>query len=410
MSRFFTWFSPPPFTEEWARTYLQVLFESFLFAIGVPAAIYNLIEPDIKHLTQTRARARRYILETVLLYVATFVVLWLMPPDPSSQPGVVIPSSAIKSFVAMTSVTALPLGVLFVGLWLNQQFQREKVIKRLESELINTAESELRINMSVLNDLSYLGEHGRAGTEKQLVLDVFNRLTDTVEKEIKTFQLKYNGFELESLIRHIPWILDNPHQSGDDENYQRTVEVLATIWRWVESPTVTDDALSTREAIRHLALRSVERTSEGTSLAYLEIAADCDSHMVFDIGLAAIKAQKYTLAAAALTKLEAMLNRAIGGERAVEISQETMSNLLGMAASLAADGASGVIRAETTLRLNAELFSPSLGKALNDATTYHYDSGRFEIADKIRNLVEQASTMRSIDLDEIIAPTVPSAP
>lgn len=50
----------PPYTEEWATTYLQVLFESFLFALGVPTAIYSLIvDNDIKRVAQTRVKARR---------------------------------------------------------------------------------------------------------------------------------------------------------------------------------------------------------------------------------------------------------------------------------------------------------------------------------------------------------------
>ena len=43
----------PNYTEPWATTYLQVLFQSFLFALGVPTALYSLIiDNDIKRVAQ----------------------------------------------------------------------------------------------------------------------------------------------------------------------------------------------------------------------------------------------------------------------------------------------------------------------------------------------------------------------
>lgn len=440
----------PPYTEQWATAYLQVLFQSFLFAVGVPTAIYSLIvDNDIKRVAQTRVWTRRYLFVTSLLYVALFIIVWFLHPDPSplqsrqivrqpeataSQEKVTPPGaptlqaqpateeyglwtgnppsrpswgSILKTLFAAFSVTFLPFGVLIFGLGLNNQFKREKVIDRLADELLRTLDAKQNIDTLALADLGYLGEHGRAGSEKQMVLDVIDRLAETVQEKVKTYKLKYRGYELESLIRHIPAMLDNPNQPGDDQNYRRAVEVLANIWRWVAAPKVSDDALSTREALRHLGVKSVEKTTEDTALAYLEIAADCDSQMVFEMGLAALKFKRHTLAAAALNKLEAMANNAVGG--AAEVNRETKSNLIGMAADLAADGPSGIIRAETTLHLNADIFSPSLRHALSDATNYHYDAGRFEIADKIRQLITEAGSMKKIDLDRSNPRTIPQS-
>jgi hypothetical protein len=436
----------PPYTEQWATTYLQVLFQSFLFALGVPTAIYSLIvDNDIKRVAQTRVKARRYFLVTALLYVAVFIIVWFLHPDPTSsasrvtagpqeawatrketlpvapseaQPEVneptatpetpSIPSSSsslrstFKSVFAATTVTFLPFAVLITGLRLNNQFKREKVVEYLGNELLKRLDADRNIDTVALRDLSYLGEHGRPGDEKGMVLDVIDRLAETVQQETKAFHLNYNGYELESLIRHIPAMLDNNDQPGDDQNYRRAVEVLANIWRWVGLHKVSDDALSTREALRHLALRSVERMAEDTSLAYLEIAADCDSHMVFDIGLAAISSRKYVLATAVLTKLESLASNAVDAKQTSDMARETRANLLGIAAYLAADGASGCLRAETSFRLNEELFSPSLRLALVDASDYHYAAGRFDIADKIRLLVTEAAKMKTIDLDRAV--------
>jgi hypothetical protein len=435
----------PPYTEQWATTYLQVLFQSFLFALGVPTAIYSLIvDNDIKRVAQTRVKARRYFLATALLYVAAFIIVWFLHPEPSvsaarapvarqeavstRQEGITTvapqtgppdaqappalpeppsgqprsrpePKAMFKSIFAAFTVTFLPFAVLITGLRLNSQFKRQKVVDHLARELLKSLDADRNIDTIVLRDLSYLGEHGQAGDEKEIVLNVIDRLAETVQFKVKTNVLRYSGYELESLIRHIPAMLDNNAQPGNDQNYRRAGEVLANIWRWLGTRKVSDDALSTREALRHLALQSVNRTAEDTSLAYLEIAADCDSHMVSDIGLAAIKSQKYTLAAAALTKLEAMASNALASARSSDVGRETRANLLGIAAYLAADGPSGSIRAETSLHVNEELFSPSLRHALADAFDYHYDAGRFDIADKIKLLVTAAGKMKTIDLD-----------
>jgi hypothetical protein len=485
----------PPYTEQWATTYLQVLFEGFLFALGVPTAIYSLIiDNDIKRVAQTRVKARRYFVVTALLYVSVFIIVWFLHPEPNSlqsnvltgQPGAElrappakqIPgqspevasatpqaqvtavqppvqastrldapdeapaqpdaptqtvaqqtpqplatqggtpqqtagqrtdtpkwSSVIKSIIAAATVTILPFVVLLTGLRLNGQFKREKVVARLADELLERLDADRSIDTTALKDLSYLGEHGKAGEEKDIVLDVINRLAENVQDKVKAHELKYNGYELESLIRHIPAMLDNTIQPGNSENYRHAVEVLANIWRWLGTRRISDDALSTREALTHLAVRSVERTDEDTSLAYLEIAADCDSHMVFDMGLLAIKIKKYPLAAAVLSKLEAMADDANPDNRSPNVHRETKANLLGMAACLAADGPSGARRTETGLHFNQELFSPSLRDALADAFDYHYYAGRFDISDTIQLLVSEASKMKTVDLDRHIPVT-----
>jgi hypothetical protein len=151
--------------------------------------------------------------------------------------------------------------------------------------------------------------------------------------------------------------------------------------------------------LTQLAVRSVEMTDEDTALAYLEIAADCDSHMVFDMGLAAIKIKKYPLAVAALSKLEAMADSTNLDTQNPDMSREIRANLLGIAAYLAAEGPSGALRTETGLHSNKELFSPSLRDALADAFNYHYYSGRFDISDPIQRLMTEVSKMKTVDLD-----------
>jgi hypothetical protein len=468
----------PKYTEQWATTYLQVLFQSFLFALGVPTALYSLIiDNDIKRVAQTRVKFRRYFVWTAMLYAAVLIIVWLLhPPDAqespaarqvrqaaqvtapaaspdaratnATQPDVVqtvagsnpppagtptpqepskddppttkgrSAASIIKSVVAAAAVTVLPLIVLLYGYRLNKDFKRETVVANLANELLARLDADRSIDTVALKDLSYLGEHGRAGEEKEVVLSIINGLVESVQKKVEQGSLDYNGYELDSLIRHLPAMLDNPTQPGNDQNFTRAVELLVNIWRWLgpdsESGKVTDDSLATREALRHLALYSVKKMAEATSHNYLAIAAECDSQMVFEMALASIKAARYPLAIAALGKLELLAGNAVtrahdseaikkyGSEQLESAAKEAKGNLLGIAASLAADSPSGALRAEKILHDNEEIFSPTIRHALADAFVYHSKAGYLDIADNVMQLSAEAVKMKTIDLDRHI--------
>ena len=302
----------------------------------------------------------------------------------------------MKSIFAAFTVTFLPFVVLITGVTLNSQFKREKVVQRLADELLKNLDAKSSIDTIALKDLSYLGEHGRAGDEKEMVLNVIDNLADKLQAKVRTEGLAYNGYELESLIRHIPPMLDNSSRPGSDQNYLRAVEVLSNIWRWLSIRKGTSDAGATLQALKVLALRSVDSMTEETSLAYLEIAAECDSHIVFDMGEVAINARKYRLVVGALSKLESMASSAVTDN---DLGRETKANLLGIAAHLATDGPSGARRAEKALHYNQELFKPSLREALVDAFDYQYSAGRFDIADKINLLITEAAKMKTVELD-----------
>lgn len=423
----------PKYTEPWATTYLQILFQSFLFALGVPTALYSLVvDNDIKRVAQTRVKFKRYFVGTMMLYVAVLFIVWLVHPqgDKGGAADAQNAASIIKSVIAASAVTILPLIVLAYGNQLNKAFKRETVVANLANELLASLDKKQNIDTGALKDLSYLGEHGRAGDEKDVVLNVIESIVDSVRQRVEDGRLRYKGYELDSLIRHIPEMLDNTAQPGNDENFTRAAEVLINTWRWIGQNKVRDDAIATREALRRLALYSVQRMAEATSHNYLEIAAECDTHMVFEMALASIKAGKYPLAIAALGKLESLAGIAVSRSRAPEedkkedkkedrkaekeedkkyrrealesAAKEAKGNLLGAAARLAAGSPSGALRAEKILRDNEEIFSPSIRRSLADAFDYHSNAGYLDIADEVRRLSASAEKMKTIDLDRPI--------
>jgi hypothetical protein len=457
---------PPLYTEQWAPTYLQILFQNLLFALGAPTAVYSLLDADIKNLTLARVQTGRFFLATAMLYLGVCgFILSLSPesaltphaadptqqesaapasrsrpleditpaatppneqnaqsqPAPVRQPtlvedadGVLAASpqrvampqqapqlrSGFKSVYVAGTMVVVPLIVVVIGVWLNNNLERERIAIHIERALLKRINDGRGLESYSLRDLIYMGEHGRPGEEKDIVLNIIDSVTKRTQEKAREFN--YKGYELDSLIRHLPAMLDNAAQAGNDENYLRVADLLKDIWRWLSTRTVSDDVLATKAAIRQLALRSVTAMAEDTTFHYLDVAADCDSNIVLEMGLMAIKAGKYRIVAGALDKLETMAGVAADGHGSGLTQRTVKGNLLGIVACMAAEGTSATMRAETTLRLNEELFAPSLRRAINNAFDYHYRAGRFEIADKVKRLSAEAEKMKTIDLDRDI--------
>ena len=427
----------PPFTEQWATTYVQVLFEAFLFALGVPTAIYSLIvDDDIKRVGRTRVKLWGYFAFAALLFVAVSGFVWgplreSVPSagTPAPQPEAAAAAAAAndakpkhvsaadlllrsRSVLAASAVTVLPAFVLIAGLWLNRQFKRRLVVRRLARRLARSFRKRGHFDERILNDLSYLGEHGRAGDEKKLVLDEIDSLARDVQGNKWSLRQQYNGSELEELIRNIQRMLDNELKPGNDDNYRHAVEVLARVWRRLQSRTALPaDATSTHETLKHLGLLAVRAKTEQTALAYLEEAAACDSDIVFEMGLSAFGDGKYFLGVAALTKLEGMASDTTLRNHTRDTAADIVSNMLGLVAHFAGEGSAAAFRrAETSLAVNQELFAPTLREAIAAAVEYQYGAGRYETADKLLLLDASAAKMVSVKLDlplDAITPPLP---
>jgi hypothetical protein len=429
------WLLPPPLSDAWATAYLQVLFQGFLFALGVPTAIYSLIiDNDIKRVGQTRVRAGVYFLATAFLYLGVMIFVWFHPRSPAAPRAatpderaaasttqgatetangasteVAVPRNFV-SILAPVSVTFLPFVVLSTGLWLNRQFKRRKVVERLANVLADTFDNDGYLDDTALDDLTYLGEHGLPGDEKKLVLDVIDQLAGRVQANLA----QYKGIELEKLIRNVERMVDNKEKPGNEENYQQAAAFLANVWARLRPSLprkLPTDATSTLETLKHLALLTAKKMSDQTALIYLEESAACDSDIVFQIGLEALEERRYFIATAALVKLEGLASDVSEGKPVysrdgkplewIETPTEIVSNLLGLIAHFARAGESTRRRAETSLAVSFEYFTPSLYDALDEAFEYHYNSGRYATSDSIAEL--KTKTARDFD-QEIASP------
>jgi len=381
---------PPQLTETWATAYLQILIGLFIFAIGIPAFAFQLVvQEDVRHVTHRRMKMRIWHASVVLLLLACVSFIWIIHPANLDQNSNVAPAMApteapemdktyeILQAYAGSIIVTIPILAIMFGFKLLENLKRENVVQGLEHHLEKTFDQSGFIEDSTLSDIIYLGEHGKSGREKKMALDALGRLAKHVQNSGK-----YKGCELEELIRGLKMILDNGARPGEEDDFYAAAAILRDIWNRLSEHNLSSnhDADMARKTIKHLSIVAVVEKSEPTALTYLEDAAMCDSGIVFEIGLSALRTRRFLIATAALNKLEAMAER-----HGLFVDYESSSNLLGLLSHFMATGLSTRLRAESFFA-QAETSLDSLKSALATAFIYHYSNGSYDTSDRVAEL------------------------
>ena len=412
-------FLPPPLTEAWAAAYLQILIGLFVFALGIPVLAFQLIvQEDVKHVAQHRMRVRGWLVSTLALFAGSILFVWLLHPMQAGSDQITLaqlyPNGT--AYLAASIVTFTPSVAAWFGIRLISGHRRAQVIKRLTEDLRKSFARQGYFDSTVFDDLIYLGEHGKAGEEKEMVLAIVEDLVRDIQGRDN-----YQGCELEDLIRSIEVILCGECQ-GDDRNFCHAANILKEVWDTLTTreQKMHSDASAALHVLKSLSLISVTDKSEQTTLEYLEEDALCDSNIVFEVGFTALSAKRFLIATAALNKLEALvaehtaLTRAARDELAawrkqnapaiakgdgairdelerrewalgeqLTVNGEVASNLLGLLSHFRSSGLSASKRAETSLSQNSDAFLAPLPDSLKAAFTYHFNRGQYDTSDRI---------------------------
>jgi hypothetical protein len=209
----------------------------------------------------------------------------------------------------------------------------------------------------------------------------FERLRERIPDD----EVGYKGRELEGMIRSLIPILQYREKPGNDENLKQAGELLKSIWRNVSGSSTNRDAALSAFTLKKLGLTAIKENSDEVVLMYLKHAAACDDSVVFELGLAALKAELYKSATFALSELE---NLALAEGGGVLGSNETTYNLLGLAAHFIEAGDSGKRRVMRFMSPRKDSFSPSLKRCIELATDYHYYNGHFKTADQLGKMYD----------------------
>lgn len=372
---------PPELTEVWATAYLQVLIIIFVFALGIPSLVFQLIVPeDVRHVIHHRWRINAWYVSTVLLALAAIAFIWMIHPHPGAAP-----MPAWKLYVASGAVTAIPLFATISGAVVFLSYRRHRVVSKLERDLLSSLHPGFWSNWPVfrrfrkpaawdeesLDDLIYLGANGKSGREKAIVIRALGRLA--AEAQVRT---DYNGYELEQIIKGLQVVLLNEELYGSDDNFILAAHILQNLRSRMDRNCL--DFAATKVTLTNLANAAVLRLSEPTALVYLEDAAAVDSEILLLMGAAALSTGRFFIATAALNKLEAI------AEKTDEIVfNDATANLVGLVGCFYVAGDSTRRRAQEFLLRCKERFRPDLPAVLRRSAEYHYAIGNYRIADNL---------------------------
>ncbi len=358
--------SAPTLTQEWAAAYLQILFGLFVFSIGIPALITQVIaQEDVRYFAY-RMQKKTWLISCVLIFAVSLLFVWWLHPSNNEE------LSAKRSLIAAVIVTLTSCLVIFFSP-ISRGFGRETIIRNFRKNLFKSLKKENSLDERIIDDLKYLGENGDPGQEKELVLQVISDLVD----HLKTSN-QYTGDQLDRLIHSIPAILTYRKKPGNDGNFEMAARILRKIRHDLpkdEMPSTTDQ-ITAISMIKSLGTEAVIMGLEKAPFAFLELTESGFEDLAFEIGLSALRNGRFRLAVAALRKLETL------NENGETISNnEVTAYQIGLLAHFSVSGISSCQHAERTLSEISTYCSPSLKDCLDFAFDYHCENLRFDTAD-----------------------------
>jgi len=430
---------PPSLTEQWASAYFQILIGVFIFALGIPAIEFQLVvEEDIRHIVvRRRTGLRGWKFIVLMLFLVSLSFVWFLHPGvpinkvsdsdvppaasptpvkvaeqnagnikdggpvvaspqpsatpaPAPEPSLLMQlymSEKVQSIVAASLVSLTFVLAVIYGLRLPTKYSRVNVIAHLRDKLIKSFNEDGHLDEDVIDDLSYLGEHGKPGDEKQLVLDAFKSVTYEVLDSPK-----YSGTELKEILLSFKEIVSGKDKPGNDTNYASASVLLTHVWKKIsenESRLSSDnDARHAAQMLSALGIEAVKNMSQQTALTFVENAGQCDDKIVFEIGLAALRVKQFRVASGALSKLKWMAK----SENQLQLTPSDMTlNLLGLLAHFIHYGDATKELAESFLSGKDISFSPSLEACINAAIYYHYFDSNFDTVNYLIKLLPDAN-------------------
>jgi len=352
----------PSLTEGWAAAYFGALVTVLVFAVGLQGLVYQVLVPDDLRVVVHRHRegfTPTYIASTIGLSAILFI--WLLHPGDQSVGG------SWQSFLGAAVITISLGATVLYCMALTRRCNRPAVVDRLFREATQAGIRQL--HEPAVADLAYLGQHGAAGAEKDLVLHTLSKLADLVQADPA-----YAGSELEDIVAAVTETLLSDEHPGSDANFISGAAILAKVIRQSADRRMKDCpdvAVALRSATR-LAVHAVRRQSDAVVFSFFNLGEQ-RSIMLYSIGIESVDAKRFRLAMAALSKLESAAKPANSYE----------PYLAGLLARFWASGESARNEAGKALRRLSAIDRDAFARSAE----YHQSRGDFETSDAIRALI-----------------------
>lgn len=184
----------------WNQEYFQALAAILLFVLQSPPLILSIPE-EIRRLAPGRAYVHAYIWTILLLVSALCLIGFVISPTEGAR--ALVTDRLLSAFVFV----AFGLAILFSLIRLTG-ISRRSIVKRLETRIIRGLRKCYDLKEDALLDLTYIGEQGAQGYEKQIVLASLQRLAERILNDPA-----YTGTQLGEIvqgIQRIPTARDRP--------------------------------------------------------------------------------------------------------------------------------------------------------------------------------------------------------
>lgn len=360
----------PQLTEAWGAVYFHVLCILFIFALGIPALIYELTVPDdMRRIIHQNLRNKKIILAVVLLAIFAICFIWYLHPCD-------ITANTTKCWMAgiLMTIAIVVSIVLWMGVLGNSK--RQPVVDRLTKDIERNINRSLPPAEKKIEQLIYLGAKGEPGEEKKMVLEALKKIAMLIQK-----QDYYDGDKLSQIIQGIYSVIVTYKTDVGGENISKTINILTSIWTNSLNKIIDRDANQIRLTLEKIALLTLEKGNDSQCIKIINSnVADCG--MLFRIGKFATQSGKFAVAVAALNKIESKILGSVSIN-----NKEDISNLLGLQAILWTSGKSGKRRVEQ-IRNASYNFSLNLNM-LDQAIEYYYENLDFSTADFLSELKEK---------------------
>lgn len=362
-------------TEAWGVAYFQIIITLLVFAFSIPFIVYQISLPkEILHIINKYMKRSVWLVLSIIIMLFIFALcfIWILHP----VRGRIATWQHWAAGLLITS--ALIFTLLF---WVRMLLGSiKKVIRKLEVKIkkdIYENGISLSQKEEILDDLISLGKNSDPGHEKRLVLDALNRLAIHIQRNND-----YSGCELEDYLRSFEKIILNDIKPGNDDNFCRSVEILKGIKdRFSEiNPKINTDFTLAQTITINLSAEAVKSKTNITAKKILQNVYD-NNEAVFEMGLAALEAKKYSIALSALNELEALEEK--------NRSNEQIHHLLGLLAHFRLVYPAGKRRAEWFLSKNVSDFKPSFGECVQEAIEFFYKTALYDTVEKLTIMQEE---------------------
>lgn len=371
----------------------------FVFLIGIPALVFQLMDPEIRRVVLKR---RNFWIETPLYVIGAIVIVavsivlhvWL----PTIKQGVVwvewVWSGMFLLLFVITAIVAIRVPYHYG--------RRENIVLVLKHEAVAYLKKKGHLPDLALSDLIDLAKQSDPGKDRELILSAFNDLVVDV-----CSHSGYQGDALETLINELVNILTSEPDPEDLRNFQSAAGIMTNIIALDGTNGQTIGLKDRQHAVRALSVLEQTILSHFTLslgadyilMGYVQVlglAADrfpvmaTDvSQAFFEIGSLAIEKKQTLVAASTMEKLLSL------GERNAPLQHELATDLLGLMAHFWTGGLSNKKFANERLAEIQSYLGESLQEKIEQAVLHSQKTMQFETADKLVKMAEELTPKKT---------------